>query len=305
MAADFVLAHLSDPHLGPLPMVLPRHWNAKRLFGFLNWHRRRRFIHRTEILERLVGDLAAQMPDHIAVTGDLTNVGLPEEHRAALAWLETLGPPDHVSVIPGNHDVYTQLHGGLGVGLWRPFMTSSGNEQELPLAELFPYERAFGQIVLIGVNSAIETPLGHATGRVDASQLSRLSELLRANGAAGRTRVVMIHHPPLVGQARPLRALTNAEAVERVLVEAGAELVLHGHNHVDSLVWRDGPQRPFPVVGIASSSYFGARRLDMRARYNLYRLSLNDGQVKIELTGRGIAEADGPVVELERQKLEP
>lgn len=305
MAADFVLAHLSDPHLGPLSMVAPRDWNAKRFFGVLNWYRRRRFVHRVDVVEKLVGDLAAQAPDHIAVTGDLTNVGLPAEHRAARGWLETLGPPERVSVIPGNHDIYTRLRGGSGVELWRPFMSSSRDDQQLPPGEHFPYVRMFGPIVLIGVNSATETPLGHATGLVDGPQLARLAEMLGTHGPAGRVRVVLIHHPPLVGQARPLRALTNAAAVERVLTEAGAELVLHGHNHVDTVVWRDGPERPFPVVGIASASYFAARRPDMRARYNLYRISPAADVVNIEMVGRGLADANGPVVELERRLLVP
>lgn len=305
MAADFVLAHLSDTHLGPLPMIWPRHWNPKRLFGFINWHRKRRFVHRVDVLQRLTDDLRAQAPDHIAVTGDLTNVGLPQEHHAALAWLEALGEPNRVSVIPGNHDIYTSLPDSLGVMIWRSYMSGDADETEMALADLFPYEKTFGNVVLVGVNSGFETPLGHATGRVDDAQLLRLSEKLKTLGAADRVRVVMIHHPPLVGQARPLRALINADAVERVLCEAGAELVLHGHNHVSTVEWRDGPEHPFPVIGIASASYYGARRPDMRARYNLYQLSPGAGRPNIEMVGRGFAEPGGPVVELERRPLVP
>jgi hypothetical protein len=37
----FRLAHLSDPHLGPLPPVSWIDLASKRIFGFINWQRRR------------------------------------------------------------------------------------------------------------------------------------------------------------------------------------------------------------------------------------------------------------------------
>ena len=42
----FVLAHLSDPHLGPVPTPRLAELAGKRALGFLNWHRKRRAIHR-------------------------------------------------------------------------------------------------------------------------------------------------------------------------------------------------------------------------------------------------------------------
>ena len=37
----FVLAHLSDPHLGPVPMPRFAELTGKRALGFVNWQRRR------------------------------------------------------------------------------------------------------------------------------------------------------------------------------------------------------------------------------------------------------------------------
>ena len=48
----FVLAHLSDPHLAPLPMPRPRELLAKRGLGYLNWLRKRRSIHRADCSRR-------------------------------------------------------------------------------------------------------------------------------------------------------------------------------------------------------------------------------------------------------------
>src|SRR5882672_8065288 len=102
----FVLAHLSDPHLAPLPRPRPRELASKRLIGYLHWRRIRHLVHRTAALDAITRDLAAMRPDHVAVTGDLVNIALPSEFARARHWLEGLGGPADVSVVPGNHDAY-------------------------------------------------------------------------------------------------------------------------------------------------------------------------------------------------------
>ena len=54
----FVLAHLSDPHLGPLPAPRLRELAGKRVFGFINWRRGRRYRHRPEVLDVLTRQAA-------------------------------------------------------------------------------------------------------------------------------------------------------------------------------------------------------------------------------------------------------
>ena len=41
----FVLAHITDPHLAPLPAPRCSELRSKRLGGFINWQRKRRDIH--------------------------------------------------------------------------------------------------------------------------------------------------------------------------------------------------------------------------------------------------------------------
>ncbi len=67
MTMTFTLAHLSDPHLPPLPALRLRELTGKRALGYLNWTRNRHAIHRREVLDTLVADMQAQRPDHIAV----------------------------------------------------------------------------------------------------------------------------------------------------------------------------------------------------------------------------------------------
>src|SRR5215470_3939522 len=114
----FTLAHLSDPHLGPLPTPAPLELLSKRGLGYLNWLRKRRAIHRPEVLAAVVDDLKAQAPDHIAVTGDLVNLSLSNEFALAAAWLQTLGDPAHVTLVPGNHDAYVRAAANLGERHW-------------------------------------------------------------------------------------------------------------------------------------------------------------------------------------------
>ena len=70
----FTLAHLSDPHLAPLPTPRWVELIGKRITGYINWQRKRRFIHDPAALAAIVADVKTQAPDHIAVTGDIANI---------------------------------------------------------------------------------------------------------------------------------------------------------------------------------------------------------------------------------------
>lgn len=307
MTDSLTLAHLSDVHLTPLSGFGPRHWNVKRTLGYLNWHRGRKRVHRAEVVDDLVADMRGHAPDHIAVTGDLVNIGLPAEYVAALGWLESLGPPDRVSVVPGNHDIYVHLATDPGVERWRAYMSPDAFGAALRLAPPtgFPFLRRLGRVAIIGVNSAEPTPPFVAAGRVGAIQLKAVAQALDAAAAAGLIRVVLIHHPPLPGHAPARRGLSDAIELERVLVQHGAELVLHGHNHRDMLSWLETRTGPAAVIGIASSSAARSHKGEPLGRYNLFRFTYEAGSVGIAHTARGLAVPGGPVVELEHRVLAP
>jgi 3',5'-cyclic AMP phosphodiesterase CpdA len=118
----FVLAHLSDPHLAPLPSPRIGELASKRALGYLNWLHKRRAIHRRDVLAAIVADLHAARPDHIAVTGDLVNIALPVEIANAARWLDGLGPPVQVSLVPGNHDAYVPGAAAQCTWAWAPYM---------------------------------------------------------------------------------------------------------------------------------------------------------------------------------------
>ena len=119
MTKVFTLAHLSDPHL-PMPQAGTRQLLNKRATGYYNWWRNRVHLHVPEALAGIVADIKAEKPDHIALTGDLVNVALPQEYRRAADWLAAFDTPDRITVIPGNHDVYVSVPWSESLGLWAP-----------------------------------------------------------------------------------------------------------------------------------------------------------------------------------------
>lgn len=308
MTETFTLVHLSDVHLAPVTGLRPRHWNVKRGLGYLNWRSGRRLLHLRPVADLIAADALAQKPDHIAVTGDLANLGLPGEYAAALAWLQGLGDPGVVSVVPGNHDIYTgRLGGETCLRTWAPFMRSSDGDgdAEQDARATFPYVRTQGPVALVGLNSAVPTPPFVAAGRVGTAQIAAMAATLERLGAAGYIRVVLIHHPPLPGQAPPRRALEDADALAAALDRAGAELVLHGHNHRQMLSWRTHSGGGIPVLGVASASAGIARaqKGEPLACYHVLRISRESGLVAIDCETRGLAVPDGDVVSLGRQLL--
>ena len=122
MSETITLAHVSDVHLSPVAGLALRHLNVKRSLGYVNWRRHRQHTHHRDALDLIIADVKAHAPDHIAVTGDLINLGLPAEYETAAAWLHGVGTPQHVTVVPGNHDIYTSLRGDAGVSRWAPYM---------------------------------------------------------------------------------------------------------------------------------------------------------------------------------------
>jgi 3',5'-cyclic AMP phosphodiesterase CpdA len=291
----FTLAHLSDAHLAPLPVPNLAAIRLKQFAGYVNWLRSRRFIHRREVLEKITTDLTAQSPDHVAMTGDIANISLPFEFARGRDWLGGLGAPEAVSFVPGNHDIYVPGAEKLASQYFGAHMRGDSGEIG------FPYLRRRGTIALIGLCSGVPTDLFHACGGLGPDQLARLAVILDAQKKADAFRVVLIHHPPLSKSAQRKRLL-DADGLMRVIAAHGAELLLHGHDHLHMLNWLQGPNGTrVPAVGVPSaSSAPGKGKAD--AAYKLYRVDGAPNAWNCEMISRGIGPA-GEVIELKRMKL--
>ena len=290
----FVLAHLSDLHLAARPRLIEL--AGKRGLGFINWQRGRRYIHRAEALDALTRELKACAVDHIAVTGDLVNLSLPAEYARARAWLERLGPPRDVTVIPGNHDIYVPQAQHGPAQYWGDYMRGDDGAE----CGTFPFLRRRGAIALIALSSALPTAAFLATGQLGETQLASFAATLEHT--RGLFRVVLIHHPPVSPPNRYLRRLTDAAEFRRVLAEKGAELVLHGHDHTHSLIWLDGPEKAIPAVGVPSASARAPHGHEGAASYNLFRIEGEAGLWRCEIIRRELSMECG-VREVERAVL--
>lgn len=306
MPQTITIGHVSDLHLGPLPPFTPPHWNVKRALGVINWMRKRRTLHQAHVWQAIRDDLKSRRPDHIVVSGDLINVGLPAEYVAALATLQAIGAPAHVSVVPGNHDIYTRLWRDPGVARWRAFMTGphGASAPDGPTLR-FPYVRRIGHVALIALNSARPTPPGIAQGEIGAEQLAALATALDRTRAEGAFRLVVMHHPPLPDQAPWARALRDAAALAETLAQHGAELVIHGHNHRDMtarIATRDGDAM---VIGIGSASMVRARHDEPPARSAIYTVAGRAaGGWHLAIERRGYQPESGRIDLVERLEIE-
>src|SRR3954465_472056 len=292
----FTLAHLSDPHLGPIPTPRLRELINKRGLGIINWYRKRHRHHHADVLAAIVADMKAQSPDHIAVTGDLVNVSLDVEFANATRWLDTLGTPKDVTLVPGNHDAYIRRASGWAAQHWGEFMRGDDGAA-------FPFVRRRGPIAFIGLTSSLPTGPFMATGRVGGEQLARLAEILIALAREPLFRVVLIHHPPIPNPRHYMKRLIDGAMFRALLAEHGAELVLHGHNHDQQLMWLDGPKgRRISAVGVPSASAIVSTH-DDPAAYNLYHIGGEPGAWQCEMTVRGFTFGREGITELKREKL--
>jgi 3',5'-cyclic AMP phosphodiesterase CpdA len=255
-----VFAHISDLHLPHEPRLTWSQRFSKRQLSAWSW-RRRRAVQRPEILTALRADLLSHAPAHVVVTGDITNFSLPAEFQGAAIWLRELG--SSVSVVPGNHDALMPVPEAQGLGQWAGLLGEGSD---------WPRVSRCGGVTFIGLSSALPTAPLLASGRLGDAQLARLETLLREEGQARRTRVVLVHHPVTDGAVGARKALRDRAALRAVLRRVGAELVLHGHARFARLEPVAGPRGPIPVLCVPSSSALPNAR-DEAARWHLVRIT--------------------------------
>ena len=300
---SFTVAHLTDLHLGPVPRPRLDEMHLKRFMGYVNWKRARERLSDMPALARLVADMRAQKPDHVAVTGDLVNIALPSEFRRAAEWMQTLGEPLDVSFTPGNHDAYVR---DAMPHLAAAFTPWTEGDAEYARGEAFPYVRVRGDVALIGVSSATPTAPLMASGRLGARQIEALAAILKETGDKDLARVILIHHPPL-SRGGPLRGLTDARAFAAAVARFGAEAILHGHTHKRMIHRLASPAARveggrIPILGAPSASSASAD-LRQRGAYHLVRLDRAGELWRVQVRARGLQLGGGEIGEREAPAL--
>jgi len=163
----------------------------------------------------------------------------------------------------------------------------------------FPFLRRRGPLALIGVSSAVPTPPLMATGRIGRVQLEALERILAQLSAERLFRVLLVHHP--LHSSSRIKRLTDSRKLHALLRKYGVELVLHGHDHIHSTMWFDGPHGKIPAIGVPSASSIAHRRYPAAA-FNLFSIERDGDGWRCEQIVRGF-DSDMRVQEIRQTRL--
>ncbi len=232
------IAHISDLHVLDLKGVSWRRFLNKRMSGAVNLAGMRRNAHPVHVAEQLADRLAQDDIDHVIVTGDVTNLALDAEFRRAREVIERIGPPSRVTLIPGNHDMYTR--GALKhrrFEHWFAEYLVDDDSHQIPRDKgrlHYPFVRNIAPHVrLYGLSSAVPTLPFLAYGHVGKPQFQRLLELVKEEPPEVKVRIVLVHHNlhQRLGAAEYVASLVDRKAFSAAMRSIKASAVLHGHTH--------------------------------------------------------------------------
>jgi 3',5'-cyclic AMP phosphodiesterase CpdA len=271
------IAHLSDLHVLALEGVSPMRFFNKRFTGWVNLRVKRSHKHRLGHVRAVAREISRACVDHVVVTGDLTNLALREEFVAVRSLLEEdlHLRPDQISVVPGNHDLYTR-----GAMRTQRFTNYFGKYLQSDLPELsatialgaFPFVKLREAVAIIGLSSAVPRPPLMASGQLGLVQLEGLRRILAHPEVQSRTPVILIHHPVHNPSSRAktlIEGLWDADALIAEFAKIRHGLVLHGHLHVRRSTGIATEAGEMLSVGATSASLHHAHEHKM-AGFNLY-----------------------------------
>jgi 3',5'-cyclic AMP phosphodiesterase CpdA len=224
------LIHLTDPHLSNLDAVTLTGLRGKRRSGYLSWYRKRRHLHRQEILDQLTEAISSHQPDLVLLTGDLIHIGLEQEMIEAAEWLRRLGPVEKVMFVPGNHDNYAKDSLAAMRRHWSSYLPP-GSGRDADYTAGYPLVHEGEKLKLLGVNTSCVTRIFSAAGKLGREQRKRLEQALEKDGGDERFQCLLIHHPPLPGMTRRRKALRDSAQLAGVIRQHAPDLVLYGHLH--------------------------------------------------------------------------
>jgi 3',5'-cyclic AMP phosphodiesterase CpdA len=166
--------------------------------------------------------VAAEAPDAVIMTGDLTMRARTREFEQGGAWLRSLGVP--VTVEVGNHDI--------------PYYWSPLRRMVSPYTRYAAVERMIEQpLTLAGVTvvplkttARAQWRWNWSKGRVSRSSLKTALALI-ADAPKGNLILVAGHHPLIEGGTRGTARTHRGDEALTALAEAGAHAVLSGHVH--------------------------------------------------------------------------
>lgn len=209
---------------------------ALALFELSIGGRAKRYASSADTISQIVADRELHGVDHLILSGDLTAYATEWEfERAKEALGELVNDRSKLTIIPGNHDVYTP-----GAYNTRRFEKYFGHLLQSDLPEYtrdgpFPFVRLLGdEVAVVGLMSARVPPVpGMSFGVVGRKQLGGLKDALADPRLKNRAIFVVVHHAPVAPSGRKDRffhGLMDADLLLH-LCQGPRFAVLHGHIH--------------------------------------------------------------------------
>ncbi len=280
------IAHFSDLHMLSLEGVTLGRFLNKRLTGWAMLRFHRKSVHKPAAVRAVADEVKRANIDHVAITGDLTNLALESEFDMVRGFIEKdLGlHADQVSVIPGNHDVYTR-----GSAAKRRFEAYCGDWIKSDVPEFgvehfgarYPYVKLRKNVAVIGMSTAVPRGPLMAAGQFGAAQIDQLAKLLEHPEVKSRTKVILQHHPAHNLRNRAiayLEGLHDSKHMLRTLNRLEHGLILHGHSHIRVRRTVTTEVGRIDVVGATSASLLSDHP-HRHAGFNLYEFSDTDGRL--------------------------
>ncbi|QXQ05016.1 metallophosphoesterase [Sphingosinicellaceae bacterium] len=216
--------------------------------------------------------VAAERPDLVLLTGDLTASARRSEFAACCDWLDSLLVP--IRVEPGNHDlpVYRPL-----LRLLDPYA-----RMRAVIARYHkPLELSDVTLVSLKTTARVQLRRNWSLGRVGSTTLAAALAGLKQRDPA-KLALVTCHHPLIDQGTRSSGRTRGGAAALEVLAAAGADAVCTGHVHdpFDRL-W-EGGARPVRLIGAGTLS---ERTRATRPSFNLLTVAGRE----LEVTVRAMA----------------
>ena len=276
------LGHVSDLHLSDRGRY-PRNGYAPRDCD----------RHSNRLAQRVLEGMEQAGVDHLVVTGDLTLSAEASEFERAVKLLRRWADAGKLTIVPGNHDVWTaesvktsrflRMIGPDGRGMRKP--VSSYPFASLPTPEV--------AIIALDSSRYGEEPF-ETSGQVGSSQLQACRELVRNHVKEGRAVLLALHHHLMLPRERvpsdslvAQMPLSDADKLVRLVSEVRVAGILHGHRHCAFRVDIPGAAGPTPVLCAGSASRVTDEPV-RRARgyvYEVDRGGIRSAQVVLAGTG--------------------
>jgi 3',5'-cyclic AMP phosphodiesterase CpdA len=171
---------------------------------------------------------------YLVVSGDVTFKGQPEGYKEALKffneiWIDSGGARDRFIACPGNHDIcdkkfeaFDAFVSGIRRDNLLNYSKSTANIVELP-----------GATFLL-VNSAAHADAEY--GFIDINEMKRKLEIEKENRVAENQRIAVVHHNIFGLHKMDTSAIRNSLAFVSLLDEHKFNVILHGHQHAQTVV---------------------------------------------------------------------